>query len=250
MSETTSEPEAPDVAAVETPEKTPENIQSPENPEQIETEAEKPADPPPKPRRSDRHVANLTARLAATQAELQAAHNAREAAEALLRVGKSDEAPQRPQEAPDRAAVRAEIEFDTRRQALVTTGLKELGTDAWNEKTSILHGLGATQNAAFMQALVEMPNAVKIVAELADDSDALVSLLNKSPSAMAAALGRMDAKMDAPAPKPQLSNAPRPVPKVESTAVVPEPTIFDDGLDMKSWAALWDKRQLALRGRR
>lgn len=249
MSETITEQAEPVVEVVtEVPEAQVETTAAPQ--ETTETEAEKPADPSPKPKRSDRHVANLTARLAATQQELQESRRATEAAEALLRSGKSDEAPQQPREAPDRAAVRAEIEFDTRRQALVESGLKEYGAEAWNEKTSALHALGATQNPAFMQALVEMPHATKIIAELADDSDALVSLLNKSPHAMAAALGRMDAKMDTPAPKPQLSNAPRPAPKVEAAAVVAEPTIFDDNLDMKTWARLWDNRQQALRGRR
>lgn len=204
--------------------------------------------PEPKPRRADRHVANLTARLAAERAATEAAERRAEAAEALLRA-KEPETPETPRRAEtvDRATVRAEIEFDTKRQSLIENGASEFPD--WDDKTSILHGLGATQNPAFMQALVELPNAAKIVAALADDTDTLVGMLGKSAVQIAAQLGRMDAKMDTPT-KPAMSNAPRPVPKVEAPVVMKEPDIYDDSLSMKEWAAVWDKRQKAMGKRR
>lgn len=202
-----------------------------------------------KPRRADRHVANLTARLAATQAELAEAQRAREAAESLVRAGKPDDAPPMsapPTETVQQAAARivAEREYNKNLQAVIDTGNKDFGQNEFTEKCNIIAGLGANSNPAFMQALVDLPNAAKIVAELADDSDALVALLAKPPAAMAAQLGRMDAKMEQPAPKP-ISSAPKPPTKVDASAAVPDPDIFDERLSMKEWAAAWDKREAA-----
>jgi hypothetical protein len=194
----------------------------------------------PKPRRADRHVANLTARLATERADREAAEKRAEAAEALLRAGKPDAAQPAPrEESADRAQIRAEIEFDDKRAKLIEAGNKEFPD--WVEKTNIIHGLGGTSNPAFMQALVELPNAPKIVAALADDTDLLVELLRKSPTAMAAQLGRMDAKMEQTPAKP-ISRAPTPAPKIEAANVLAEPDIYDEKLDMKTWAKLWDKR--------
>ena len=204
-------------------------------------------DPAPKPRRADRHVANLTARLAATETERVAAERRAEAAEALLQAGRTSEpGAQRAPEGVDRAAVRAEIEFDERRRRLVEAGRTEYPD--WDEKTAIVHGLGGTQNAAFMAAIVELPNGPKIIAALADDTDLLVDLLKKSPTGMATALGRLDAKMEQTVAKP-VSRAPAPAPKIEPSSVVKEPDIYDADIDMKTWAKLWDKRApLHLRG--
>jgi hypothetical protein len=214
-----------------------------------ETPPETPAEPAPKPRRPERHIANLTARLAAERVEREAAERRAEAAEALLRAGKdgTETAPAPRNETPDRAAIRAEIEFDEKRAKLIDEGQKAYPD--WVDRTNVIHQFGGTQNPAFMQALVELPNAPKIVATLADDTDALVELLRKSPAAMAAQLGRMDAKMETAAAKP-ISRAPAPAPKVEASAVVAEPTIYDDSLSMREWAKLWDKQAPPhLRGR-
>jgi hypothetical protein len=72
-----------------------------------------------------------------------------------------------------------------------------------------------------MQALVEVPGASKVVAHLADDADALVELLGKSPVAMAAAMGRMAAELNRPVAT-RLSNAPRPAAPVTPAVVTPE----------------------------
>jgi hypothetical protein len=106
----------------------------------------------------------------------------------------------------------------------------------------VLHGLGATQNAAFMQALVELPNASQLVAHLADDTDELLTLLNKSPVQMAAAMGRMAAAMPADtssrASEKPLSAAPKPVKQVTAPAVVKEPTAYDASLSMADYVKL------------
>src|SRR6185312_468387 len=244
MSETVTEaPVEEPNAVVEEPQSTPDP--APETPAEPST-----PEPERKPRRTDRHVANLTARLATERAEREAAERRAEAAEALLQATKPEGERHTtvPAAAPvDRAAVRAEIEFDTRLKSVISAGQKEFPD--WGERTEILHGLGATQNPAFMQALVELPNATKIVSALSEDPDALVDILNKSPTAMAAQLGRMDARMETAA-KPTLSAAPRPLPKVETPTVVKEASIYDENLSMKEWAAAWDKRQKALGKRR
>jgi hypothetical protein len=252
MSETITEApvvtEAP-AAVVETPATEAPAAAVTETPAAAEPDAPQPDAPKPRPR-TERHVANLTARLAAQTAAVAAAEARAAAAEALLQS--SDPAPPARATTPaqvDRAAVRAEIEFDTRRQALVSQGQQEFGADDWRAKTDIIHGLGATQNPAFMQALVELPNAAKIVAALAEDSDALMDILGKSPHAMAVHLGRMDARMDTPTAKP-ISNAPKPPPAVAPSAVVKEPDIYDEGISMKEWAKLMDARDKAMGRRR
>jgi hypothetical protein len=205
-----------------------------------ETPEEPIADATPRPRRADRHVANLTARLAATETERANAERRAEAAEALLQAGSAGESPAQPSRpSMDRESVRAEIEFDDRRRKLIETGRTEYPD--WDEKTTIVHSFGGTQNAAFMAAIVEVTNGPKIIAALADDTDLLVDLLKKSPAAMAAALGRLDAKMEQTVAKP-ISRAPAPAPRIEPSSVVKEPDIYDENLDMKTWAKLWDKR--------
>jgi hypothetical protein len=195
----------------------------------------------PKPSKADRRFALMTSRLA-TEAEARAAAERRaEAAEALLNAGKETPAP--PQgETVEQAATRllAQREYTNRQNALVESGFKEFGEAAWKEKTDILYNLGATGNNAFMQALVEVPGAAKVVAHLADDADALVGLLGKSPVAMATEIGRIAAELNRPAP-PRLSNAPRPAAPVTPAVVTPEPDLNNFEGSMKEWAAIFDK---------
>ena len=77
---------------------------------------------------------------------------------------------------------------------------------------------------------------------LADDSDEVMALLRKSPAAMAAHLGRLDAKMETAA-TPRASNAPKPPAPLRTPAVEPELDIYDPKLSMREWAALVDKQK-------
>lgn len=245
MSETVTDPiqDAPEPSAevIVDPQVTETETTQTEPTEPVQTEDQ----PAPKPRRADRHVAALTARVAEKTAALEAAERRAEAAEALLRASKGEDDPEpKLQPAIDREAVRREIRFDEQRNALILAGQKEFGKGEWDGMADTLGGLGAVSNAAFMEALVDLPNAPKIVAALADDPDALIGLLAKSPAAMAAQLGRMDAKMETtPAPKPGLSNAPKPPPALRSQAVEPEHDIYNypPGMSMKEWNALAEK---------
>jgi hypothetical protein len=107
--------------------------------------------------------------------------------------------------------------------------------------SNLLHGMGATGSPAFMEALADLSNAPKVVAALAEDPDMLADILSKTPTAMAARLGKLDAKMETVA-APVTSKAPAPPTKLAPKAVAQEPDIFNPNLSMKEWAELWDKK--------
>lgn len=195
--------------------------------------------PVPKKSAGDRRFATLTAKNAAMRAELETAKRELAAATALANVGK--EPTPNPQGDVEAAAQRlvAQREAQSRLNAVIDKGQKEFAD--WGPKTEVLASMGATDNAAFMEALLEMPNATKIVAHLSDDVDTLNSLLGKSPAAMAAAMGRLDAELGR-APVQPLSNAPRPTKPITTPAVVPEPDIHDEKLSMAEWVKLRNKQ--------
>lgn len=218
--------------------------------------------PPPKPKQGDRRFAILSAKAQADRDRADAAERELAATRALLQAAKPETTPAPAPPPPAAAAIEraaqtlvAQREFERSRQAVIAAGTKEMGEAAWNEKTTILRDLGATDNQAFMQALVEIPGAHKLVAKFADDADGLMALLAKSPVAMAAEMGRMAAQIERPAAR-SLSSAPRPATPVSTPAVVPEPDPLDDaqweGKPMGEWVAAWDKRQAQRRaaGRR
>lgn len=234
---------APDTPAVEATPVTPAIDAPTDATAPVEPAAET---PPEKPKQGDRRFAIMTAKLKAEEGARQAAESRASAAEALLNVGKEEpdritptrrEAPQDVESAAARLI--AQREHAARHDAVVTEGLRDYPD--WKEKADILHGMGATSNAAFMEALVELPNATKIVAHLAEDADALVALLGKSPTAMAAAMGRLDAQVGRTAVKP-LSNAPSPAPRVQASGVVPEanPHNYPANMSMKEWSKMMD----------
>lgn len=194
---------------------------------------------PQKKSAGDRRFATLTAKNAAMRAELETAKRELAAATALANVGK--EPTPNPQGDVEAAAQRivAQREAQSRLNAVIDKGQKEFSD--WGPKTEVLASMGATDNAAFMEALLEMPNATKIVAHLSDDVDTLNSLLGKSPAAMAAAMGRLDAELGR-APVQPLSNAPRPTKPITTPAVVAEPDIHDEKLSMAEWVKLRNKQ--------
>jgi hypothetical protein len=202
-----------------------------------ETTAE--PEPAPKPKQGDRRFAIMTAKLKAEETARQTAERERDAALALANAGKEQPTQREPDVETAAARLIAQREFEARRQALIGAGTKEFSD--WADKTDILHAMGATQNLAFMEAIVDSENGPKIVAHLADDADALVALLAKSPTAMATAIGRLDAKMSAPAPK-KLSGAPPPAPRVYPSGVVPEadPYSYPPNMSMKEWSKMMD----------
>lgn len=245
MSETT-EQTAPDPAPILEPVPAPVVDAAPEPAATPEPTPE----PEPKPKRTDRHIAHLTARAGEEQRLREAAERRADAAEALLRAGREGDETTPPQPRPDasqdveaRAAQLVEHrEFNRRLGEIDATGKKEIGADVWEAAKATLTGLGATDNQAFLQALAETDAPHKIFASLADDPDALMDLLKKSPAAMAAKLGRMDAELSRPAAKP-LSAAPAPAERVQGGATIKEfdPYNPPPGMSMKAWNAEMDK---------
>jgi hypothetical protein len=212
--------------------------------ETTETPAE--PEPAPKPDKIERRVANLTRKMADADRAREAAERRAEAAEALLRSNDPDATPapsrQPAADVETRAAqMLAEREFNRRMTEIDNAG-KALGADQWEQAKATLTGLGATANTAFLQALAETENPAKIFADLADDTDMLMDLLAKSPAAMAARLGKMDAKLSTPATRP-ISNAPPPAPKVKASGVAPEPTPYSypANMSMREYNAMMDK---------
>ncbi len=260
MSGTTTEPAIPDAApqpqteaASTEPAQTEVSQAEGSQTQPIEPTEPEPA-PKPNPKRTDRHIANLTKAVGDEQRLREAAERRAEAAEALLRVNRQgdDETPPQPRQAPPvdvetRAAqLVQEREFNRRLSEIDAAGKKELGADAWEAAKATHTGLGAVNNQAFLAALAETENPAKIFSALADDTDTLVELLAKSPAAMAAKLGRMDAEIARPVIKP-LSSAPVPAQRVQGNGgVVAEfdPYNVPKGMSMKEYdreMTKWEK---------
>lgn len=210
----------------------------------------------PKPKQGDRRFAQVTARLATESAAREAAERRAEAAEALLRASRPDETPTPPAPVVDReaeiSAVIAQRELNARLSQIDAQGKKNIGADEWENAKATLTAMGATGNAAFLQALAEAEVPEKVFAALADDPDGLDALLKKSPTALAAAVGRMDAKLAAPPPAPvrPLSAAPRPAVPLQPAAVLPEIDPFgagEDKMSMAEWNAAFEKTETAKR---
>lgn len=250
MSETAEPPVTDAPAPAET---VTDAVDAPVEQQATETPTEPVEPAPKKPNPADRRFAHLTARNAALQAERDQAVKEAEAARALLDAPKGDEPPKTtvPQTSVEEAAQRlvAEREFNSKLTRIDARGKKEFGAEAWENAKSTLTGLGATSNQPFLQALAETDHPQKIFAALAEDSDALVELLGKSPAAMAAQLGRMDAKMETPPPKP-LSAAPKPAAPIQSGGVTKEIDPWGpeaENLSMAEWNALAAKTDLGKR---
>jgi len=131
----------------------------------------------------------------------------------------------------------AQRNSETRRQTLVGAGLKEYTPDVWQAKTEVLQQLGATENPAFMRAVVAVHDGHKVVAALADDPDRVTSLLRMDPVEMAAEMGRMSAELSAPRPTKPVSAAPAPI-AAPAGRTQPTPDIYDtSSMSMKEYAA-------------
>ena len=227
-----------------------------EVPAVVETPVDPTPEPAPEPKKpqGDRRFAIMTAKLKAEETARLSAERERDAALALANAHKDDTAPPKRDAPKDIEAAAAQLvqqrEFNERCNAVDASGKAEFAD--WDAKKEVMSALGASTNTAFLEALTESRNAAKLFAHLADDADALVTLLGKSPTAMAAAIGRMDAEMSRPAARP-VSAAPKPITPVTTPAVVAEPTAYDEGLTMKQYAELRAKtapRHLGGRGNR
>lgn len=254
MSETTTETESPDPAVAEAPETVVETSPT-EQTAASGAPTETVQDPAPKVSREDRRFANLTARNVALANDLASKDAELQAARALLEAKKPEEDAPANGETVEQAATRliADRDFAARKDAVVAAGYKEFGKEEWDQHTDTLHSLGATNNTNFIAALIELPNAPQLVAALAEDTDALVSILKKPPVSMAAEMGRMAAKIEAQAtekPKAPLSAAPTPVVPVKTPTVVREvdPYQIKTAADWKAYREKTAPRRLGGKG--
>src|SRR5580765_5942572 len=157
--ESETAPEAPDVA--ETPTPTPD---APEGDEQ----------PEPKPSRADRRFAELTAKLDAlsrenARREEELAHWRRQAAQ----VPPADETPEQ-REYRVREQIRDEERFRLQVERFHAEGASQYGD--WATLCEDVKSMGA--DAPLSRLIVEMPEAVKVVAALADDPAAVQRISN------------------------------------------------------------------------
>lgn len=126
----------------------------------------------------------------------------------------------------DAAAERkiAERETAQAKAALIAAGVKEMTAPVWDEKTGILQTLGALETPGFLDALLDIPEAPKLVSYLADEPDELAALLAKSPTKMATAMGRMAERLSVDTPKP-ISKVAAPIKPVGPGRVTPIPDV-------------------------
>lgn len=204
------------------------DVTPPETPEQPKPEAEK----------VSKRVASLTRKIGEEARAREAAERRAEAAEALLRASRGEEeqpAPQRQQQPPDVDQLRAEIRFTDRLKDIDTAGKKELGA-VWDAAKETLGNLGATnmqspKGRAFLEALSETENPTKVFAHFADDTDALMDILSRPATSMAAKLTRLDMELSKPVTRP-LSAAPKPPAKVEASGVLQNYDLYNYPPDM------------------
>lgn len=198
------------------------------------------ATPEPKPEaeKVSKRVASLTRKIGEEARAREAAERRADAAEALLRASKGEDEPpvtRTTQDTPDPAELRAQIRFEDRLNEIDAAGKKELG-DAWQEAKDTLTSLGATRmdtpkGRAFLEALAETSNPTKVFAHFAEDTDALMDIMRKSPAGMGAKLSQIDSELSKPVSRP-LSGAPKPPARVEPSGVLPVQDLYNYPADM------------------
>lgn len=208
----------------------PENPEAPTAPETTQTDPPENSQQEPtagkEPPWFMKRINDMNRRNADLAREMEALKQERD----LLRQAKPDDGATKPADKPiTRDEIRAEAQriaaeerFNEQRQALITEGAKEHGQDTWNAKTQVIAALGALDVPAFMEALVDLPAAHKLVVALADEPDKLQTLLAKRPTAMAAEMGRMAAELAMQKPK-TLSKTPAPPNTIGSGRAAPPP---------------------------
>lgn len=225
MSETTEQPITGEGAAAPEPADT-------------ETEAPQPApeqaaepDKQPEPKlRSDKRIAELSARLDAAERERQ-----RQAAELELYrrqvQPQADETPEQ-REARTRAEIRAQVEQDLRRERFHAEGTAAHAD--WSHRCEDLMQMGA--DPGFAALLVEMPDGVKVTAALAEDPTEVQRIANiRTERGRAIALGKYAAGLEReagtarPATR-QVTAAPPPIRPVQGRT---QPTFDPYNPDLK-----------------
>jgi len=190
MSETTDTPQ-PGVSET-APEPQPQPTETPADDTARDT-TEGDEQPEPKPSRADRRFAELTAKLDAlsrenARREEELAHWRRQAAQ----VPPADETPEQ-REYRVREQIRDEERFRLQVERFHAEGASQF--DNWAKLCEDVKQMGA--DAPLSRLIVEMPEAVKVVAALADDPAAVQRISNiQSERGRAIALGKFAAAIE------------------------------------------------------
>jgi hypothetical protein len=190
MSETTDTPQ-PGVSET-APEPQPQPTEAPADDTARDT-IEGDEQPEPKPSRADRRFAELTAKLDAlsrenARREEELAHWRRQAAQ----VPPADETPEQ-REYRVREQIRDEERFRLQVERFHAEGASQYGD--WAKLCEDVKQMGA--DAPLSRLIVEMPEAVKVVAALADDPAAVQRISNiQSERGRAIALGKFAATIE------------------------------------------------------
>ncbi len=126
------------------------------------------------------------------------------------------------------------------------SGVKDF-TD-FDESVKILGAVGILPPAnqapsPFMQMVTELPDAHKILQQLAQDPDRASQLLNMPIAKQALELAKMQTGLNAPKPAKPISNAPAPINPINGTGKA-EPNVERAG-DMKEYIAARNKERAA-----
>ncbi len=134
-----------------------------------------------------------------------------------------------------------------RGKTFVNAGVKDFGSDAFNEKCAMVAAMGAGDSPEFMQIITDaeiIPDGHKVVAALADNPEEAQRILALEPIRMAAALTRFAETHKTKVAPAAISSAPAPIRPTGSSA---KPSAPSDTDDIKSWMAkrnaeAWDTR--------
>jgi hypothetical protein len=107
------------------------------------------------------------------------------------------------------------------------------------DRCNTIASLGGAENPAFMQIVTDLEDGPKVVAQLADDPEKAIEILQMPPFRMAVALAKLSGQAAKP---PPVSKAPAPI-KAVSGATRVEPD--DSKLSDEAW---WDKERKASKG--
>jgi hypothetical protein len=193
MSETTDTPQPGVSEPAPEPQPEPDTPAPADAPEPTEGDEQ----PEPKPSRADRRFAELTAKLDAlsrqnAQREEELAHWRRQAAQ----VPPADETPEQ-REYRVRDQIRTEERFRLQVERFHAEGASQY--DNWQKLCDDVKDMGA--DAPLSRLIVEMPEAVKVVAALAEDPAAVQRISNiQSERGRAIALGKFAATIESQGP--------------------------------------------------
>lgn len=147
-------------------------------------------------------------------------------------------------EANRRAATIAKDQAQGQKLQGVEAALRKSAGPAYNDFYEDLASAGPAAGV-FLNTVMEMDDAAKLLSHYVTDRDALDKILQMSPIQQAVHMGRLAAKLDADKQAPKRSSAPTPLSPIKGGAVSSEPDINDTARWIK-----WSNEQDSVRRKR